>query len=214
MPSGEEMERDERYDSIIDRALQSYAEPVEVPETRVVLARVMERVRASESRRRGWWMWGAAAAAGLAVMVLVWMMREPRPAEIAWVPKGPGVAVIGAAQSAALPDQAGEEKRSVPQGLKPEVFDRTYGTAEAVPLQKGGKMQRESRGEAESMPKKEVFPTPRPLSEQEQALVSFARRAPAAVKKAVIEDQQHWDDPVIVADLRKPSLESGSQQDY
>ena len=52
------------------RALRSYAEPGEVPETRVVLARVMERARASESQRRGWWVWGAVAA-GLAVVVLV-----------------------------------------------------------------------------------------------------------------------------------------------
>lgn len=32
MRSGEEMERDERYDSMIDRALRSYGEPAEVPE--------------------------------------------------------------------------------------------------------------------------------------------------------------------------------------
>jgi hypothetical protein len=51
------------------------------------------------------------------------------------------------------------------------------------------------------------------LSPEEEALVSFARQAPPGVKKAVIEDQQHWDQPIIVADLRDPSLQAGGHQD-
>jgi hypothetical protein len=66
---------------------------------------------------------------------------------------------------------------------------------------------------SKKMPKLDSFPTPRLLSPEEQALVAFARRAPPAVKTAVIEDQEHWDDPVIVADLRKPSVESSGQKD-
>jgi hypothetical protein len=64
------------------------------------------------------------------------------------------------------------------------------------------------------MPKLDVFPSPRPLSPEEQALVAFALRAPSEAKKAVVEDQQHWDDPIIVADLRKLVLQSGNQQDH
>ena len=76
-----------------------------------------------------------------------------------------------------------------------------------------GRESRRHDGARASPPKLEVFPTPRPLTAEEQALVAFVRRAPPAVKKAVIEDQQHWDDPIIVADLRDPSLQSGSHQD-
>ena len=64
-------------------------------------------------------------------------------------------------------------------------------------------------------PKQEVFPTPRPLSREEQALIRFAREGPPAVKKAVLEDQKHWDDPMItdVAELAPKPPGSRSQQD-
>jgi len=190
-------EETDRFDAVIDRALRSYSEPAEVPEARVVLTRVLSRVQEAESQRRGWWMWGVVTTVGLAVLVtvgVVWMMRTPRRAEIAWIPKAPGMT------------------EGSPQRLKPESPGRVHGTAEAVSLQSRGTTRRKSRAEAESPPKKEVFPTPRPLSVEEQGLVAFVRRAPPAVKKAVIEDQQHWDDPIIVADLRDPSLQSGSHK--
>jgi hypothetical protein len=65
----------------------------------------------------------------------------------------------------------------------------------------------------EPMPKLDVFPSPRPLTVEEQGLVVFAMQAPPVVKKAVIEDQQQWDKPIIVAELRKASLNSDNQQD-
>ena len=221
MRSGEEMERDERYDSMIDRALRSYGEPAEVPETRVVLARVMERVRASESQRRGWWMWGAVAAAGLTVMVLVgvvWMTRSSRGPEIAWVPKAPGVMGVPH-RPTGKPSGEGDGTRSVEQVGRQAISAENAGAKARSDIRSVSarlKSCPDTRtcwdGAPHVLPKKEVFPTPRPLTEEEQALVAFARRAPPAVKKAVIEDQQHWDDPVIVADLRKPPVESSSQQ--
>ncbi len=201
---------------MIDRALRSYAEPGQVPETRVVLARVMERARASESRSRGWWMWGAVAAAGLAVVVLVGVLvlRGSRMHEIAGVAKVPG-AVENIPQRL-KPESSGQvhcTAEAVPLQSERQGERAVVGTAEGVPLQSRGRTRRESRAEAKSPPKLEVFPTPRPLTAEEQALVAFVRRAPPAVKKAVVEDQQHWDDPIIVADLRDPSLQSGSHQD-
>lgn len=189
-------EETDRFDAVIDRALRSYAEPAEVPEARVVLARVLSRARVSESQRRGWWVWGAVATAGLAVVVLagvVWMMRGPRRVEIAGVPKAPSVSQVAS---------------SPPQVTYTWTVARTNGAQRNRAF-----TVREVQGAASQVPKLEVFPTLRPLTAEEQALVAFVRRAPPAVKKAVIEDQQHWDDPIIVADLRKPSLESGSQQD-
>lgn len=207
------MRSDERVDERIDAALRSYAELGEIPEARVVVARVMERARAAESQRRGWWMWGVAAAAGLAVMVLagmVWMTRSPRRAEIAWVPRAPGVA----------------SEEPYPQRLKPDSSLGLRGTAEAMPFH--NEASRKSPGRTahvetasgqrvvqvaapERQPKLDVFPTPRPLSAEEQGMVAFASQAPAEVKKAVIEDQQHWDDPIIVAEVGTSPLESGSQ---
>lgn len=63
------------------------------------------------------------------------------------------------------------------------------------------------------LPKLEVFPTPAPLSAQEQALVAFAKHGPPAVQRAVLEDQKHWDDPIIVAGLEKEPLQARNPQD-
>jgi hypothetical protein len=215
MRGDEEMTREDRLDAAIDRALRSYAEPVEVPETRVVLARLMERVRLEPGHGFGWLNWSAVVAAGLAVVLLVgvvWMMRGARRAEIAWTPRAPGVV------------------QSTPQRLKPDSA-RLYSTAEAVPLQNegGGKSQIAHNNSAKanrtpgelvagvmaptSLPKLDVFPTPRPLTAEEQALATFVQQGPPAVQRAVVEDQKHWDDPIIVADLRNQPLETSSQQD-
>ncbi|MGB6871788.1 MAG: hypothetical protein WBD93_19395, partial [Acidobacteriaceae bacterium] len=72
---------------------------------------------------------------------------------------------------------------------------------------------REFAANRRTLPKLDVFPTPRPLTPEEQALVAFAKQGPPAVQRAVIEDQKHWDDPVIVAELQEKSSSAGNQQD-
>ncbi len=234
MHGDEEMElgRENRLDAAIDGALRNYAEPEEITEARVVLARVMERAHASESQRKALWIWGGLAAAGLAAMVLVglaWVLQGPRRAEIAWAPKAPGVVqsvpqrrdVDGArwveqVRRQAIPaENAAAKARSDLRSASAPVRLRlaARGLAQGRLLKSCPDTKTCWHGAPPALPKMAVFPTPRPLGTQEKALVAFARRAPQEVKKAVIEDQQHWDDPIVVADLQKPSLQSGSQQD-
>jgi hypothetical protein len=196
---GDEAERDwTLIDERIDAALRSYAEPAELPEARVVLARVMERARAEDPHKRVWWVWGAAVAAGLAMMIalgVVWMVRGPRTAEIAWAPKAPQV--------------AGPPGTSTPSVVRTPLIARSRSKRVQTAA-----LIHERRTVATSRPPKlDTFPTPRPLSPQEESLVAFVHRAPPPVTKAVIADQEHWDDPIIVADLRKPAMGSGSHQD-
>jgi len=209
-------EMGDRYDALIDRALRSYAEPGEVPEAQVVLARVLSRARESESQRRVLWVWGAAVAAGLAVMVLVgmvWGMRSPQRPEIAWKPKAPGVTLSATTQSPYPGMKANNGEENMPRRLKPEIFGQHNGTAEAVPLQNGRTAERESWAEAENhLPRMEVFPMPRPLSAEEQALVAFANDVPAKVQQQVIEAQKHVGDPIAIAELKIAPLDDGEKQ--
>jgi hypothetical protein len=183
-------------DERIDTALRSYAEPGQVPEARVVLARVMERARERESQSRGWWMWGAVAAVGLAVMLAVgglWVMRSPRQAEGAWVPKAPGVAGTIASGSGGSTPGAPARDRS------------TEARAIAVHAMRGAG--------SESLPKREVFPTERPLSAEERALVAFANEVPANIQQQVIEAQKHAGDPIAIAELKIAPPNGGEKQD-
>jgi len=59
----------------------------------------------------------------------------------------------------------------------------------------------------------EVFPAPRSLSTEEQALVAFATHVPAEVKAQVVEAEQHVGDPIAIAELKIAPLESGAVQD-
>jgi hypothetical protein len=207
----------DRYDALIDRALRSYAEPGEVPEARVVLARVLERARAVGVAQAGGGCGAAAVAGGFAVMVLVgwiWGMRSSQRPEIAWKPKAPGVTLSATTQSPYPGMKANNGEENMPRRLKPEIFGQHTGTAEAVPFQNGRTAERESRAEAENhLPRMEVFPMPRPLSAEEQALVAFANDVPAKVQQQVIEAQKHVGDPIAIAELKIAPLDDGEKQD-
>jgi len=182
------MRGDERLDERIDAALRSYGEPGEIPEARVALARVLERARAEGTAQRRVWVWSWAVGAACVVALLValgWMSvrQGAKMPEIARTPRAPGVVV-----PQPLP------VRSTFQKKKPGRVRLAAGNVERP------------------LPKLDVFPTPTPLSPQEQALAAFAQHGPPAVQRAVLDDQQHWDDPSIVADLQQPP-QAGSPQD-
>jgi hypothetical protein len=183
----------------IDAAVRSYADPKETPEARVVVARVLERARTMEAARHRVWVWGwAGATACLLVMLaagMIWIMRGPQGAEIAWVPKAPGLVQVE------IPSTVLNTKTRRVAQPRSAQREAAFGVRQ-MPT-----------AATKHLPKLTVFPTPTPLSPQEQALVAFATHGPPAVQRAVLEDQKHWDDPIIVADLRHGPLESGTQQD-
>jgi hypothetical protein len=200
------MRGDEQMEELIDAALRSYAEPGEIPEARVAAARVMERARAAESRRRFWW-WvvvvPAAACLLVAMVGEIWMTRAARVPEIAWAPKAPGVV---------------KGDKGIPQRLKPDSSRSIDGTAEAVPLQNGlaapKAVQVATAGvlEKRQLPKMEVFPTPRPLTAEEQALTVFTEKTTPEVKKQVVEAEKHLGDPIAIAELKIRPLDEEDRE--
>lgn len=190
-------------DDRIEAALRHYADPPDATEPRIAVARILERVQAERPARPAgapkqvrWWMWGIAGAATCltAIMAALWVMRVPHLQEIARTPQAPSVVSVPA-----HPDQAAA--RVAVRGVR-----RTVHPGHSA-------LHRELAVRSAPLPKLEVFPTPRPLSPEEQALVAFAKHGPAEVKHAVLEDQKHWDDPIIVADMQNRPPQSGSQQD-
>lgn len=190
MRSGDHGLNRDGIDRRIDGALRSYAEPSEAPEARIFLARMMERARVEDSGRRGGWIWGAAVAAGLALMVaagMVWMMPGPRRAETARTPQAPD----------AIRSERGVEAEA-PVSSRGRHVSGNRVTRVAAP---------------EPLPKLQVFPTPRPLTQEEQMLAAFAQNASPAARHEVIEAQQHAGDPIVIAELKIAPLESGDNQD-
>jgi len=161
-------------DARIDAALRSYAEPpASISDARIVTATMLERARQSRARR-SFWIWAMPAAACLLALVLsvaVWMFHMRPAPQLARAVPQPPPAI------------------SVPRNVAPA---RASASARIV---------RRQIPHSPTLPQLDVFPTPAPLSTQEQALVAFARNAPATVKQAVIDDQLHWDQPPSIAPL-------------
>jgi hypothetical protein len=176
----------EPVDARIDAALRSYAEPPRVSEPRVALAQILSRAEAERTRRARRWIWAAVPVCALLVVALiaVWTLRGPRVPEIAWIPRTP--AAVPAPHAVAVKPFGAEARHSPRMGREEPASA--------------------SSRSREPLPKQDVFPTPRPLSPQEQALVAFVSRAPAGVRQAVIDSQQQWDQPITVSEVVVPEV--------
>jgi len=182
----------ESQDPRLDAALRSYAEPPFFPDARFAAARILKQGRELEACRRRLWIWAMAVPATACVILIAAvaissLLRAPLSLQIAWIPSAPGI--VKAPQPAIQPSNT------------------------VTPQRRTDRMIRVSAAQPRPLPKLDVFPTPEPLSPEEQALVDFAKHGPPGVQRAVVEDQKHWDDPIIVADLQNQPPQSGSQQD-
>jgi len=191
------MRGDELIDERIDAALWSYAEPGELPETGVAVARVLARVESESQMRRVRW-WGFALAASCLLVTLVvgsWILRGLRVPEIAWAPSAPGVV-----------SALGSDEERV--GASHPARAKSGRAQDGAP---GVRVASEQWGAR--LPKMDVFPTPRPLTAEERGLVAFASEASPELKKQVVEAERHMGDPITIAELKIAPLASGVVQD-
>lgn len=193
------MRKNDAVDSLLDAALRSYADDSTPSglEARV-LARVAE-VRASEEHARSsrprWVPWAfalsAAAALLLAIAVSMWRaITAPKPEE------GGGAIDAHSVQ---------EPARSTAQN-RPDVSSNRADGSRDMARASAPQPRKRSVAKAVPLPKLDVFPTPRPLSPEEQALVAFATRVPEQQRKAVLEAQQQDNAPLSIAAIKIPPL--------
>lgn len=180
------MREDENFDRLIDAALGAYGEADPGLERRV-LARIAAKRATSPRFGRMAWAVTLAAAAGL---LLTMVLMRPRPAH----------APAASARIAPALQQAPKEMARVEQhgGQRTGEARRL-----AHPRRATG------RSIAVALPKQEVFPTPRPLSPEEQALVDFAARATVAERRSFVEAQAQPqpDKPISIAVIHIAPIE-------
>jgi hypothetical protein len=184
-----ENDPDNSLDTRIEDAIRTYAEPAEVPEARPVALKLLEQAREAGPRPQ-WplWRWAIPAAVCLIAMAIaaVWLLRTPRFPDVARTPAPPRIVA--------------QTKTAAPLTRR-------------APLSAAKRPHRVLAAKSRPLPKLDVFPTPTPLSPQEKALVAFARHAPLAVQRAVLQDQQNWEKSITIAGLRNSRQGTGSQQD-
>jgi hypothetical protein len=177
------MREDERTDEQITAALRSYAEPPEAPDPRIALAHMRERIGSTRPRGSWMWIWSIPVTACILAMVLtgyLWLRPAASAPQIARMPAAPAVAP--ALASSPLRDPIRSAVRST--------------------------RRRGPRAAPQRLPKLDVFPTPQPLSAEEQALLAFANHSSPAIRKQVIEGQEHVGDPIAIADLKVRPLDA------
>ncbi len=198
----DQMREKDNLDLLLDSALATYGDPGPDSglEDRVVAAMATERAEADSriaARRQQWLPWAIAIPVAVC-LVLLWLFastrieqpltqpqqaRQAQPAPIVSPP-----AFTPAAKSSAK--------------LGPKSAPRPPHTSPARLLD-----VRAQPAVATALPKLDVFPTPQPMTPQEQALTVVAAQSPVPLRKAIIDAQEHSDAPLHIAAIHIPPLE-------
>lgn len=178
-------ERDE-LDRLIDSALGDYAEPRAGLEQRM-LARVAGDA-ARPSRRL--WILAAFAVPAALVLLLVsylvpWNLHQ-QPGRMAYTPAAPKVAT----PVVTAPEQPTSRRALPSRHIRAREVSDDRAASNPVPR-----------------PKLDVFPTPQPLTGEEQALVRFVTQTAEPDRKALIAAEQQVDEPLNISAIRIPPLQ-------
>jgi len=168
-------------DRQLDAALATYADPG--PSSRLA-AQVLTRIahERAAARRRVQWLWGSslsAAAACLLLFAAVRLQRTPHatPAIESPAPR----ALIATAQPRAAQPVLRAARRTRRPNLAPTAQSAT--------------------------PRSAIFPTPSPLSHEEQAMIRLLQELPPDQRTRLVESQQQAAAPLQFASISIPPIE-------
>lgn len=202
----------DQIDRLVDAALATYADP---GANSGLGDRILKRVAAEASpvSRRRWLPWAiavpvAAGLLGFAVLMGTRQFRAPSsiPPQTHNVQEPPAPGSRSLAETGAIRSEGRAKHASGPKGL----VDCGPITARLKSCPDTNAHSRRTVVEARSapLPKLQIYPTPRPLSPQEEALVSFATHATQPEREALIAAQRQNDAPLSVAAIEIKPLES------
>ncbi|MBB6145378.1 hypothetical protein HNQ77_003336 [Silvibacterium bohemicum] len=196
-PDRESPHRDE-LDALLDAALATYADPASSSD---IASQVFASVRESGRCRRRYgrlpWAIAVPVFAALLMMVLI-PMRHARSRGRTSTTVANLSSPFERPQPLAHHPATPQERPSEPaQTQAAPLVDRGVSPHRTAPLP----IQSQQPSD-KSLPKQEVFPTPAPLSKDEQALVAFVDRSPGKVAQAVAQSQQQPVEPIDIAAIR------------
>lgn len=189
------MHEDDELDLLLDSALSAYADPGKDSglEERI-LTRISTCVSApaAPAPRRRWMVW--AIALPLTACLLLFLFSGPRPTH-------PPISHVGQ-----------EPRPQQPPVLDARTEAQSAPRLQPLPKAKALTLKAHSRPvtlatDTIPLPKLDVFPTPRPLSAEERAIVSILLQTPEPELKALAEAQKQRDTLLSIAAIHIPQLE-------
>jgi hypothetical protein len=201
------MREKDDLDRLLDSALATYADPGPDAglENRVLQALASER-RAGQSPRAvarpsRWLVWGIAAPVA-AIMLLSLSIANIHRAPSS---RSPHVSQLARPSSPEPPNRPETSRRTEPTPSRGKSGGfkghNSSLAAHAIPS------TRASAALANPLPKLDVFPTPKPLTAEERALLDVAVNAPPQARQALVEVQQQSNEPLRIAAIHIPPLE-------
>jgi hypothetical protein len=162
-------ERDKQLDGMLDSVLAQYgvAEPLHGMEERV-LRRLGEGPAA-----RPWWVWGGVAAAALASVVLAVVLLSPTAEQKPVTPQAQKQSV----PTQSMPKQGAPAQEAVAAG-KPKHQAAMMAAANNLRPRNQGMPPVRTEVVMGGMPRRAVFPTPTPPTDQEILLARYVRVTP------------------------------------
>jgi hypothetical protein len=169
-------------DRKIDAALATYSDPAESLNSSALAARVLATAREKQQGIQ-WWRWGLVAAvpALAALLILLYLPAKPKIEPVRLSMAAPPVV---------------QQPVISPMPEKLPVSHTEVRTSHASHV----------AAPSQEPPKLDVFPTPRPLSEQEKLMVAFVQSAPQEAQKQAAQDSEPIQ-PITIADLTIPPLD-------
>lgn len=168
-------------DRQLDCALATYGDPG--PGSRLA-AQVLTRIahERAAARRRVQWLWGAGLSAAAACLLLFAVARLHRPPHATPAIESPAPrALIATAQPRAAQPVLQAARRT----KKPDTAPATHSAA----------------------PRSAIFPTPSPLSHEEQAMIRLLQELPPDQRTQLLEAQQQSAAPLQFASISIPPIE-------
>lgn len=177
-------------DLLFDSALSTYADPgLDTGLEQRILARIT--AESAPAPRPRWMLWAIALPVAACLFIFLTLLRTPRPQSgrpVQPLATEPPQVVAARVIPPAVQHYAAS------RGHKPHASPQS--PALVAPVANPGLLS-----------KRDIFPSPRPLSPQERALVEFATQVPEPQRRAVVEAQMQDDAPLRIADLHIPPLE-------
>lgn len=185
------MHENDELDLLLDSALSTYADP---GDNSGLEERILTRIStpATPAPRRRWMVWAIALPA--TACLLLFLFSGPRPTH-------PPISHAGQEYRPQQPPvlDAHTESQSVPH-LQPLPRAKT-------PTLKAHSRPVTLAANTIPLPKLDVFPTPRPLTAEERAVVSILLQAPEPELKALAEAQKQRDALLSIAAIHISQLE-------
>ena len=183
----------DELDQMIDAALTSYGTAAAGDPIEERLLRAVQRRLAEEHvpPRHRWLPWAATLAA--AACIAAFFIAHPNPMRIRGI-------------DSHQPSQ--QDRGSSTAESKPPAQEIQPRTSTELRSKSRAKLQSARQpAQTASLPKLDVFPTPRSPTEDEAALALFIQRAPESEVRALFEAQARADAPVIINELEIPPIE-------